>query len=366
MPISGAVSELPIQDIAQILNLNRKTGVLIVEKEEPKVGELERAKVYFLDGEVKFVSANWGKRLEEAAAAVGYPVPPDLRGEEVDFLVEVLSRDEPLKPKVLAEARRLTEERMGELLTWDRGEFSFVERELPEVLSEMEVGTTELIMQAARYADEIEYINRELPSMEVVPAFPEKLPPSPLRLDPGEWKVLAHVDGRKSVREIASEVPGGILEVARSVISLKEKGVIVLKEKPAEEADTFPTVHRLLLRAYERLEMGDYKGAEDLAVEALSLDPGLVPAHLLLAEIYFASGRYIDAYRRYREAVKREPGLAKKLSFHIACALIAAGKLEWAEGYLRMSDHPGARELRELHGRLNKLLREKPWSFEEI
>ncbi len=366
MPISGKVSELPIQDIAQILNLNRKSGVLIVEKEEPKVGELERAKVYFLDGEVKFVSANWGKRLEEAAASLGYPVPADLKGEEVDFLVEVLAGESPLKPKVIAEARRLTEERMGELLTWDRGEFSFTERELPEVLAEMEVGTAELIMQAARYADEIEYINRELPSMEVIPAFPEKLPPPPLRLDPGEWRVLAKIDGQKSVREIASEVPGGILEVAKSVISLKEKGLIVLKEKPSEEADAFPTVHRLLLRAYERLEMGDYKGAEDLAVEALGLDPGLVPAHLLLAEIYFASGRYLDAFRRYREAVNRDPSLSKKLAFHIACALVAAGKLEWAEGYLRVSEHPKTPELREVYERLSKLLRGKPWSFEEV
>ncbi len=366
MPISGTVSELPIQDIAQILNLNRKTGVLIVEKLEPKVGEIERAKLYFLDGEVKFVSANWGKRLEEAAAALGFPVPGDLKGEEVDFLVEVLAGNEPLKPKVLAEARRLTEERMGELLTWTEGEFSFVERELPEILKEMEVGTAELIMQAARFADEMEFINRELPSMEVVPAFPQELPKAPLRLEPSEWRVLAYVDGRRTVRDIASEVPGGILEVAKSVISLKEKGVIVLKEKPAPEADTFPTVHRLLLRAYERLEMGDYKGAEDLAVEALSLDPGLVPAHLLLAEVYFAAGRYLDAYRRYQEAVKREKALAKKLSFHIACALIAAGKLEWAEGYLRMSEHPKAQELRELRQRLDKLLKNKPWSFEEI
>jgi|GEM_PF-1474807 len=373
MPLRGELAELPLMDLLQILLLNKKSGVLIVEREHLSVEEEvgDRGELFLRSGQVKFIYLKRGKQLAEILSAMGYPLPPahEREAPEINLLVEILESDNPLRVEVARHAKRLTEERMGELLRWKNGKFIFKEMEVPAALDLVEVDSLELLVQGARYIDEWEMVSSKLSSFEVVPTYPDSLPDGPLSFSPSEWRVLASVDGVRSVREIADQFPESTFEVAKAIVSLVEKGVLRVEERQTTPKDVFPVVHRLLLSAWERLEMEEFDQAEDLATQALALDPTLSVAHLFLAEVYYAQGKYKEAARRYMEAMRRDPSLSPRVNYHLACALVMSGDFEIAMGVLEEAmangGHPRAAELKSLLEKTLSMLKEKDKSFEE-
>jgi len=373
MPLKGELAELPLMDLLQILLLNKKTGALIVEREHLTVEEEigDRGELFLRSGQVKFISLKHGRQLSDILSVMGYPLPPahERKGAEINLLVEILESDNPAKAEVARHAKRLTEERMGELLRWRNGKFIFKEMEVPASLDLVEVDSLELLVQGARHVDEWEMVSSKLPSFEVVPTYSDTLPDGPLSFSPAEWRVLASVDGVSSVREIADQFPESTFEVAKAIVSLVEKGVLKVEERETTPKDVFPVVHRMLLSAWERFEMEEFDQAEDLATQALALEPTLSPAHLFLAEVYYAQGKYKDAARRYMEAMRRDPGLSPRVNYHLACALIMSGDFEFAVGALDKAltngGHPQAAELKSLLEKVLSLLKAKERSFEE-
>jgi len=373
MPLRGELAELPLMDLLQILLLNKKTGVLIAEREhltvEEEVGD--RGDLFLRSGQVKFISLKHGKQLSDILSVMGYPAPPAQEHEavELNLLVEILESDSPARVEIARHAKRLTEERMGELLRWRNGRFIFKEMEIPSALDLVEVDSLELLVQGARHIDEWEMVSSKLPSFEVVPTYPESLPEGPLSFSPSEWRVLASVDGVRSVREIADQFPESTFEVAKAIVSLVEKGVLGVEERETTPKDVFPMVHRLLLSAWERFDMEEFDQAEDLATQVLALDPTLSVAHLFLAEVYYAQGKYKDAARRYIEAMRRDPGLSPRVNYHLACSLVMSGDFDFAMGVLDEAlvggGHPRAAELKSLLEKTLSLLMAKDKSFEE-
>ena len=372
MPLKGELAELPLMDLLQILLMNKKTGVLIVERDHLTVEEEQgdRADIFLRDGQARFISSKLGKSLSEVVSALGYTAPRRSEsGLEINLLVEVLESDSPLRADIAKQVKKITEERMGELLRWKRGRFIFKEIEVPSILDLVEVDSLELLVQGARHVDEWEMVSAKLPSFEVVPNYPEKLPDGILDFTPAEWRVLLWVNGERSVREISDQFPESTFEVAKAVVSLVEKGVVVIEERKTTPRDIFPVVHRLLLSAWERFEMEEYDQAENLATQALALDPSLSVAHLFLAEVYYAQGRYKDAARRYIEVIRRDKTLAGRVNFHLACALIMSGDFEFALGVLdeaaARDGHQDASEIKSILESLLSRLRNKEKSFEE-
>ncbi len=373
MPLRGELAELPLMDLLQILLMNKKTGVLIVERGhltvEDEVGD--RGDLFLRFGQVKFISLKHGKSLSDVLLVMGYPLPPsrDNEGSELNLLVEILESDNPMRVEVARHAKRLTEERMGELLRWQNGRFIFKEMEVPSVLDLVEVDSLELLVQGARHIDEWEMVSSKLPSFEVVPTYPDSLPEGPLSFSPSEWRVLASVDGKRSVREIADQFPESTFEVAKAIVSLLEKGVLAVEERETTPKDVFPMAHRLLLSAWERFDMEEFDQAEYLATQVLALDPTLSAAHLFLAEVYYAQGKYKDAARRYIEAMRREPELSPTIKYHLACSLVMSGDFDFAMGALdealATGGHPKAAELKSLLENTLSLLMSKEKSFEE-
>ena len=372
MPLKGELSELPLMDLLQILLMNKKTGVLIVERDHLALeGETgDRADIFMRNGQAKFISSRHDKHLRDLLAAMGQKVPKDdKRDSEIALLVEVMESDSPIRAEVAKQVKKMTEERMGELLRWKNGRFIFKEMDVPEALDLIEVDSLELLVQGARHMDEWEMVSAKIPSFEVVPTFPEQLPDTTMSFTRNEWQVLMWVDGKRSVREIADQFPESTFEVAKAVVSLVDKGVLRIAERKSTPADTFPVVHRLLLTAWDRFEMEDYQEAENLATQALTLDPTLSAAHLFLAEVYYAQGRYGEARRRYMEAQRRDRNLGPRINYHIACAMIMNGEFDLALGLLedaiKAGESKDAAELKELLARMLDKLTNKQKSFEE-
>jgi hypothetical protein len=84
---------------------------------------------------------------------------------------------------------------------------------------------------------EIRNLEEKLPSLDTV-MIKSDTPPSPeLTLRKSDWKLLALIDGKKTLKEVIEKSGLGLIEAYKGIIFLKEKGLIVdpLEGKKAQQ-----------------------------------------------------------------------------------------------------------------------------------
>src|SRR3954469_4716728 len=239
MALEGPLKEFHIQDVFQLLDLGRKSGVLRVRSELRQTS----GTVSFDKGGVVAASLANSQPLGARLVRLGKISEQDLdraRGLQEsgdprrlgDILVAngVIARrelDRQLKGQV--------EDTIFQLLGWSEGYFRFEDGAPCEAMVEspVRIPTEALLMEAARRHDEWSRIEAKVPHLRVVPRL---LPDSPgtgrLDLLPFEWEVLAAVDGEKDLHALASTLGRSEFDVARTIYALSAAGVIVV-DNPA-------------------------------------------------------------------------------------------------------------------------------------
>ncbi len=240
MAIEGPLRELGIHDVFQVLDLSRKTGVLRV------VSELRdnEGVVAFHAGRIAYASirsnpypigemlrkANKITEQELTAARAQQTEHGDRRriGEILIEMGATTARD------VEQHVRRQAEAVVFELMSWREGHFRFEEAnaaEFPDNPS-VAVSTESVLMEAARRIDEWSRIADRVPSLAAVPQFAEVGESHAGQLDllPGEWEVLAMIDGQRDIRRLAVEVALSEFDVAKVVYGLVSTGVVSLRQ----------------------------------------------------------------------------------------------------------------------------------------
>ena len=120
---------------------------------------------------------------------------------------------------------QLGENGVYSLVGWLEGDFSFV----PDVSApEISIGTTteQLLLEAARQAEQWEDIKDVLSSTSAVFNISPSGSTSTVSLRPIEWQVLAQVNGERSVVEIGEILNLNEFDVARIVYSLTTAGLL--------------------------------------------------------------------------------------------------------------------------------------------
>src|ERR671921_830413 len=179
MALEGPLKEFHIQDVFQLLDLGRKTGVLRVTSELRQTA----ASVSFDRGGV--VSATLGKnpqrfgarlvRMSKISAkdldrALALQEKGDSRrlGDVLVALGAITRRelDRQLKAQI--------EETILDLLSWTEGHFRFEEGAISEALVEspIRLPTEGLLMESARRHDEWSRIEDKVPHLRVIPKLP--------------------------------------------------------------------------------------------------------------------------------------------------------------------------------------------------
>src|SRR5918999_2713516 len=190
MALEGPLKELHIQDVFQLLDLGRKSGVLRVTSELRQTA----ATVCFDRGGV--VSAALGSdphpigaRLVRVGKITGEALDrargmqnsgDDRRLGDILVSLGAISRrelDRQLKAQV--------EETILELLGWTEGHFRFEEGAPSEALVESpsRIPTEGLLMESARRLDEWSRIEDKVPHLRVVPRLPPLETPTNGRLE---------------------------------------------------------------------------------------------------------------------------------------------------------------------------------------
>ena len=310
MALEGPLKEFHIQDVFQLLDLGRKSGVLRVTSELRQTS----GTVSFDRGGVVAASLVNSQPLGSRLVRLGKISEQDLDRARAlqesgdprrlgDILVAngVIARrelDRQLKGQI--------EDTIFQLLGWSEGYFRFEDGAACDVMVEnpVRIPTEALLMEAARRHDEWSRIEAKVPHLRVVPRLPPPDTPSTGRLDllPFEWEVLAAVDGQKDLHALASTLGRSEFDVARTIYALSAAGVIVL-DNPGSRASLVGNGRDhvvSLAPAREALARGEHENAAKSLQEVLRADPLLPEARRLFGVCQAALGRFRGAAETWK------------------------------------------------------------------
>jgi hypothetical protein len=204
MPIEGPLNELGLQEVFQLLDLSRKTGLLRVTS---RVRD-DEGHVYFDGGRV----VHAGVRSK--------PVP------QIDpSALSAREFERRLKGQI--------EIAIYDLMSWREGFFSFEEREVRDLppTTRVQIHTESLLMETARRIDEWSRLADKIPHLRVVPVLAEVAEDHETQLDllPHEWEVLSLIDGERDIRAIADLHRRDDFATAKVVYGLVMTGVVEIR-----------------------------------------------------------------------------------------------------------------------------------------
>lgn len=181
MGLEGNLKDFDLSDILQLIHMGQKTGALEV------VAETESGVIFFQNG-----------------SAV-HAVAQDLSGDEA----------------------------VNRILRWRQGHFAF-KPDAATGYKSIKTPLQHLVLDAARQIDEWTDIQKLIPSLDLVPAIEEN--PSAgtedIQLQPNEWRVLAIVDGSKTIRDLIRDGHMGDFETCKILYGLVSSGLVKASQPP--------------------------------------------------------------------------------------------------------------------------------------
>ncbi len=342
MAIEGPLKELGLHDVFQLLDLSRKTGVMRVTshlRNNEGMVAFDRGAIVFAEirsnpvrigellvrsGKITEADLERGRAVQEKEQKEG----TSRRLGQILVGMGVLSERD-----LLRQVEFQVTEVAFELLSWQEGFFSFTEDKLKGVPADamVRIRTESVLMEGARRIDEWSRIEGHIPHLGVIPVLKEADGGGTmalLDLLPGEWEVLAQVDGVRDVRAIARALARSDFEVARVLFGLVSTGVVGLHDPGIDRrprASVGGDAASLLAAAELRLDSGDVAAAKEAALAAAALRPGEPRVHLVLARAHLKENHAGEAIEEARRAVRLDP-LSMDAHRWFGLALAAAGR----------------------------------------
>ena len=311
MAIAGALQDVALADICQLLAMGRKTGCLSLT-DRSNFGY-----VYFAEGRVIYASVlNRPDRLGELLVRNNVIARSDLSAameaqarDKGARLGELLVREGALTEEQLRRYISLQiEEAVYHLFSWGQGSFHFDTDQRPdEGVLLVDISAESLLMEGARRWDEWGLIEKKIPSMDLV--FEMQKNPAEadedVELTLEQKRLIPLMDGLRTVEELAHESGMVEFDVCKALYGLIQAGFVGRAGQRAQvDAD------------------GDH-GSE-------------VTQHLNLGVAFYRSGMMEDAIREFQEVLEHDPKHPGAL-FRLGLVAFHAGRLtEALEHFDRM------------------------------
>lgn len=162
MAISGDIDTMPLADLFQWVEMNRKTGCLEVKWQHE--WNIMEKRIYFQNGVIVFASSNKQKeRIGEFLISIKLISKEDFEkclkeGKEKNKLMTDVMQANKLisKEKLTNVLTDLAENIIYDLFRWETGTFSFTTHAVPEPIlkAEIQLNGQGIIMEALRRLDE--------------------------------------------------------------------------------------------------------------------------------------------------------------------------------------------------------------------
>jgi tetratricopeptide (TPR) repeat protein len=229
---------------------------------------------------------------------------------------------------------------------WDEGHFHFEAGEPPERVGgevEVRVRVDSLLMEGARRIDEWSRLESKIPDSGWVPVLvpSDQMGATPLDLRPGEWEVLAEIDGERDLRQLAADLGRSSFDLAKVIYGLIGMGVVHLVEQslPLSDGDLEDAV----AASVALYDAGDYAGVTQRLRELQIAEQGRADLILLEGRALVALGRYRAATEAFARAVELDP-LSAEAHDLLGMAAARTGDYDRVAGawdaFLRLSADP--------------------------
>ena len=355
MPIEGPLTELGIQDVLQLLDLTRKTGVLVVRSERNH----DEATIWFDRGAIVAARRRrslrkLGQQLLRAGKLTERELERALQQQKTGLddrrIGELLLEQGSVEEADLEQHLRFQiDEAVYDLMSWEEGEFRFEER--PETAPEnfpVRIKVETVLMEGARRIDEWSRLEDRIPNLEAIPMLNE-MPDtgSPIDLRPDEWEVVAEIDGTRDIRQLAADLGRSSFDVAKIIFGLLTTGVITVEESAQARRAGRP-LDPALDELRKLIARGEFDAAVKLAEELGHAYPehGVIP--LLGGRAMMGQGRVRAATEAFAKAVALDP-LEPEAHYHFGFAAVQIGDFGRAEhawgNYLRLTPNGGRRTI---------------------
>jgi tetratricopeptide (TPR) repeat protein len=349
--IEGPIRELGLADVFQLLDLSRKTGVLKVTPtgaEHPTVIRFDRGGIVGI--EMPGATNRLGHRLLRAGKITEGEMRRAFERQQSEpgaplgrVLVQMglVQEDE-----VRRQLRFQLEESAYEVIRWTDGYFRFEEEApLPADDLTVRIAAESVLMESARRIDEWTTLAPRIPHVHVVPRLvgsEQDESGAVLDLRPEEWEILAEIDGRRTLRELAADIGRSEFDVARVVFGLISTGVVAAEDGELDAGDApASTLEDTLEEGRDALARGRPQQAIRLLKRAAAEHPQRAEAHLALAQALGDLDRWREALEVLERVVRIDPLLAEG-HYRLGFAAARSGRFVRAEdawtNYQRLPD----------------------------
>ncbi len=229
MAIEGPLQDIGIHDVFQLLDLARKSGRLRVRSQVRN----NEGDVHYQSGAVVHATMRnnphtLGALLRSAGKVTDreLAVASDAQsGGDARRLGEILvAHGAVSRGDVERYMKQQIETVVFDLFSWKEGTFSFTDEGLDGTVFDaaIKVSTESLLMEGARRIDEWSRMADRIPDAHVVPCLAGIAEGcgSFIDLRPREWEVLAMIDGRNTLLDIAAALAVSEFEVAKTVYGM--------------------------------------------------------------------------------------------------------------------------------------------------
>lgn len=250
MALKGNLNEFSLTQLLNLISLANKTGTLIVE------GKSEAAKVFFREGKLAY--AQFGQednslvgilhKSNRLSASQYQGIKEKTRGmgdKELGLLL--INANYFSQQDIIQSLQSYFTEILNRLFTWMEGLFQFESNLFPpDDRIMVRVGLENIILEGMRKRKEWEYLQDEIPSLEMAIKFVER-PGTNFRnihLTKEEWKVISFVNPKNTMRQIAKANHLSDLEIRRIVFNLLQAGLVEIV-RPASGVHPIQATTRL-------------------------------------------------------------------------------------------------------------------------
>ena len=350
MAIEGALSDVSLADISQLLAMGGKTGCLSL------TDQANFGYIYFEDGKVVYASVlNRPDRLGELLVknevidrdqlSAAMEKQGHERGKK---LGELLVESEALSQEDLDKYISMQiEEAVYHVFQWSQGTFQFQPDVAPdETAMRVSISIDALLMEGARRVDEWSVMEKKISSMDLVFALErDPLEEEGIDLTEAQQRIIPLIDGERTVTDLVDQ--SGLLEfdTGKALYGLIQAGFAVQVGKRAPEAQAKGSVEEHLNLGLAFYRSGMMEDSIRELRKTLELDANHARARAYLGLISLKAGRAQEASVHFDEM-----GEAAEMTYALhrnrALALERIGRYDealaaLAEAEKLNSDDPG-------------------------
>lgn len=256
MSLEGSIKDFGLADIFQLINFQKKSGILTVQDGEAT------ATITFKDGEIVYALSTKNGEKEKIGTlfiSAGKLTEKELEdalyiqensGDKGDKIGHILVASGFISKEDLIEALQIQiKDVVFHVLRWMDGWYKFDARDIEyEKKYQIPIPTDFILMEGIRMQDEWPYIQKQIPSDKIIFAQSDKGEETEIlfsSLGSVELNIFNLIDGRRDVKSIVQMANLTEFEVFKTLAYLKVSGLICETAESQEAVENPPPLNPL-------------------------------------------------------------------------------------------------------------------------